>query len=699
MITASPTSAASSLLDNPNFVVVAVGTGAGVFVLVTLFTVIAKFYRRCGADEALVRTGSGGNKVVIGGGTVVYPILHQLLRVSLRSVKLSVERSGRNALVTADKIKANVTTELYIKVEPIAEDVLAAARSFGERNLDEHAIGDLIEGKLTDALRSVAANKTFMALHTQRKEFAESIQAVLAEELKKNGLTLENVSITAFAMVPVTELDAHDVFDADGLRAITESVQTNREKTNQIQREKDNAIHAQDVTARMRQLELEQTQKQAEADQARRVSEYAALQASETAKAVYIQEQSRDLAGYEKQKAVETGRIAQEQAIAIANAAKQRAEREALIAAEQGQQAAEIAKQRVIEAANIDKEKIVQAAEIDRQKALEAATIDKEKVVGAALVSKEQAIEVARISKTVAVTQSEEALARAAAAKAIALAEEEKAKQEIVTVEETAKARREKQILVIKAEAEADVKRALADGEAAKARGLAEAGLNAAKGRAAVVQADADAEAMRLKIGADARAIAAGKDAEATITLANALAQKGAAEAEARRKMVDAENAVALKFVLRDVLIHAINKAPDLARELMEPAKAIKEIRVLQTNNGGSGNGNGALGSATPIIKTVLEAGAAYPLFKQLVEFAQNDPGKLGEKAKGMLGDLGEELGQLLGKKQESAGDVRGDAKSENEAEPITQRPIVVAQRPIPIGGPGAGADAPAGGE
>jgi hypothetical protein len=163
--------------------------------------------------------------------------------------------------------------------------------------------------------------------------------------------------------------------------------------------------------------------------------------------------------------------------------------------------------------------------------------------------------------------------------------------------------------------------------------------------------------------------------------------------------MVDAENAVALKFVLRDVLIHAINKAPDLARELMEPAKAIKEIRVLQTNNGGSGNGNGALGSATPIIKTVLEAGAAYPLFKQLVEFAQNDPGKLGEKAKGMLGDLGEELGQLLGKKQESAGDVRGDAKSENEAEPITQRPIVVAQRPIPIGGPGAGADAPAGGE
>jgi uncharacterized membrane protein YqiK len=231
---------------------------------------------------------------------------------------------------------------------------------------DPKAIGALIEGKLTDALRSVAAVQTFMSLHAKRKEFAEHIQAALAEELKKNGLTLENVSITSFAMVPVRELDEHDVFDAEGLRAITESVQSNREKTNQIQREKDNQIHAQNVTARMRQLELEQQQKQAEADQSRRVSEYAAAQNAETAKAVYVQEQT----------------------IAVALASKQRAEREAQIAAEKGQQVA-----------TIDRDKIVQAAEIDRQKALEAATIEKEKVVGAALIAKEQAIEVARISK------------------------------------------------------------------------------------------------------------------------------------------------------------------------------------------------------------------------------------------------------------------------------------------------------------
>jgi flotillin len=597
-------------IQSGSLIFVGGGIAVGLLLLVSFMSMISRCYRRCGADEALVRTGSGGNKVVIGGGVLVFPVIHQLLRVSLRSVKLLVERSGKNALVTGDKIKANVTTELYIKVQPIAEDVLAAARSFGDRNLDEHAIGALIEGKLTDALRSVAAVQTFMSLHGKRKEFAEHIQAALAEELKKNGLTLENVSITSFAMVPVKELDEHDVFDAEGLRAITESVQSNREKTNQIQREKDNQIQAQNVEARMRSLQLEQQQKQAEADQARKVSEYAALQAAETSKAVFIQEQSRDMAGYDKQKAVETARIQQEQAIAVALAAKQRAEREAQIAAQKGQQTAEI-----------DKDKVVQAAEIDRQKALEAATIEKEKVVGASLIVKEQAIEVARIGKEIAIAQSQEQQARAQAAMQLAVAEEEKAKQAIVTVETTARAQREKAQQVIAAEAQGEMQR----------------------------------------IAAEARALSALKEAEAMVTLANAMVQKGAAEAEVRRKMVEAENAVGLKFVLRDVCLHAINSMPELARELMVPAKAIREIKVLQTGGFGGGGGNGssdgsrpAMGVMSPILKSVLEAGAAYPLLRELMSFAKVDSDKLSEKAQGALSELSGELQSIL-KKEEKA--------------------------------------------
>jgi uncharacterized membrane protein YqiK len=707
------------VLSKPEFQVTALAIVAAVFLLTVIGVTLARFYRRCGADEALVRTGAGGNKVVIGGGITVYPILHQLLRVSLRSIKLSVERSARNALVTKDKIKANVTTELYIKVEPLENDVLAAARSFGERNLDEHAIGDLIEGKLTDALRSVAANQTFMDLHGKRKEFAEHIQSALSEELKKNGLTLENVSITALAMVPVKDLDPHDVFDAEGLRAITDSVQSNAEKTNQIQREKELAIKMQNVEARKQGLELEQQQARAEADQARNVSEYQATQRAETAKAVYIQEQSQQLGAYEKQKATETARIEQEKAIAIAEAARVQAQREAQIKAEKAQQAAEIAKQREIEAAQIEKEKVVQAAEIDRQKALEAATIEKQKVVESAEIVKQQTIETARIAKQIAVTQSEEQAARAGALKAQADAEQQQAMQGIVTVEETAKANREKAIAVIKAEeaaqqsriaadreayklkleaetraaavkaqadGEAAAKRAQAEGEVSKAKGIAAAQQLEADAAAAVVRTAAMADADRARISAEARAQAAQQEAAAMIALAEATRKKGEADAAAKRMLIDAENEVASKFLMRDVALKALDVLPELARELMTPAKAISEIKVLQVGSGMNGGSNGdgkaggnAFGVASPVLKTVLEAGAAYPLLREMMSFAQVDSDKLADKARGFLSTLPAEVKTAIEGDPQIAAKIAELAKrvdAQLDVEPVTSRPV-----------------------
>jgi uncharacterized membrane protein YqiK len=194
--------------------------GGSVGALVVLGTAVSRFYRRCSADEALVRTGAGGTRVYIGAGAFVLPAVHQLMRVSLKSIKLTVERSGKqHALVTADKIKANVTTELYVKVEPLQDSVRAAARSFGSNNLDQHVVAELIEGKLTDALRSSAANKTFNVLHTNRQDFADSIKKTLADDLKHNGLILENVSITSFGRLPVSQLDPNDVFqEASGRR-------------------------------------------------------------------------------------------------------------------------------------------------------------------------------------------------------------------------------------------------------------------------------------------------------------------------------------------------------------------------------------------------------------------------------------------------------------------------------------------------
>ncbi|MDP3279035.1 MAG: flotillin domain-containing protein [Deltaproteobacteria bacterium] len=683
--------------EQPQFIVSALIASAVIFVFTLLLVTIARFYRRCGADEALVRTGAGGNKVVIGGGVTVFPILHQLMRVSLRSHKLTVDRSGNMALVTRDKIRATVTTELYIKVEPLEDDVLTAARSFGERNLDEGAIGDLIEGKLTDALRSVAANSSFMELHTNRKDFAESIQKALSEELKKNGLTLENVSITALAMVSIAELNASDFFDSEGLMTITEQVKANARKTNLIEREADVAIQEQNVTAHRRALELIEADNRNESDQTRRVQEYTATQSTATAKAVYEQQRDQEMAALSKEQAVQNAKIEQQKALQIAEAQRVAATREAQISSEKQQQVAVIAKEREVEAAMIEKQRTVENAEVEKRKTIETAEIEKVKTIEAAEIEKQRVIETARVSKQIAVTQALEVEARAEALKLQAEADRTQATQGILTVEATAQARREKEIAVIKSEesaqqariaaereafvrklgaetsaaavkAEADgaaaAKRAQAEGHIAEAEGSARALMVAADSAANVVRAEAQADADRVRITAEARAKAAQLEAEALIALAEATRQKGAAEADARKALVDAENQVASKFLLRDIVLKALTVLPDVTKELMAPAHAIREIKVLQMNNGqggssgdvaGSGNGQGAFGAASPVLRTILEAGAAFPLLRELMQFAQVDTDRLTDSARKMLGALPEELRKVANEDPELA--------------------------------------------
>jgi uncharacterized membrane protein YqiK len=652
-----------------------------VTLLVGMGIVVAKFYQRAGADEALVRTGSGGERVVIGGGINVFPFLHQVMRVSLKSVPLMVAREGKNALVTADKIKANVTTELYVKVEPTKDDVLSAARSFGARNLDANAVKDLVEGKLTDALRAVAANQAFQGLHSNRKEFAEHVQRALAEELKKNGLTLESVAITTFAQLPSAELDPNDVFDAEGRRAIAETVEANRRMTNAIKRDTDVQVQQKDVESRKQQLNFELDQRRAEADQqrtiaeynatakaeqARRIAEIEATQQAEAQKTVLLQQLSQEQAALEKKQAVETSRISQEQAVAKAD----------------------LDRQQMLAIAAAEKDKAERTAQIESQKAIEAAGILKARTIEATTIEKQKTIETAQIAKQIAVTNAEAERARALAEFAKSSAEQERAEQEILTVEKTSEAERLKQIALIEAgrkaqeerlgvevsaykqithaQAEADSKKKLAEAALAEAQGLAnarrtsaqaaadqvkiaasadaDATLARAQGDANARRASAQADADQVKIKAIADAEASLKQADAIERLAQAALLRGRAEAEIRQLALSAENIIDPKLVLREVALKLIERSPELVRELMQPISAISDVKVLQVN-GLSGlmpaaGLSGAAHTASPfgaVLKTLFDASALAPVMKQMLEFGGVSPEALAEKARELV--------------------------------------------------------------
>ena len=60
----------------------------------------------------------------------------------------------------------------------------------------------------------------------------------------------------------------------------------------------------------------------------------------------------------------------------------------------------------------------------------------------------------------------------------------------------------------------------------------------------------------------------------------------------------------------------------------MKPAERIESIRVLDL---GSNGGNGGPGGMNKILGSIINAGAAMPLLKELVNFSDIDTTKIGQ--------------------------------------------------------------------
>ena len=70
---------------------------AGAIIALFLFIalIMARLYRRATREVSLVKTGSGGKKVIMDGGTVAIPFLHEISLVNMKTLRLEVHRVAR----------------------------------------------------------------------------------------------------------------------------------------------------------------------------------------------------------------------------------------------------------------------------------------------------------------------------------------------------------------------------------------------------------------------------------------------------------------------------------------------------------------------------------------------------------------------------------------------------------------------------
>ncbi len=548
--------------------------------VLTMAMIVARMYRRATKEISFVRTGFRGQKVIMNGGALVVPVLHEVIPVNMNTLRLEVQRANTQALITRDRMRVDVMAEFYVRVKPTNESIANAAQTLGMKTMNPDELKQLVEGKFVDALRAVAAEMAMEELHEQRVDFVQKVQQVVSEDLLKNGLELESVSLTGLDQTSKEHFNPDNAFDAEGLTKLTEEIEERRRKRNDIEQDTEVAIANKNLEAERQKLEIA------------RETEYARL---------------------EQEQEIEIRRAAQAAEIASEQAEKKRNAEEAEILAKQQVDSANITAEQAVEEQRIEKDRQLKEKDIHKTKSVETAEIERKKTIE--LAEQDKAIAIAERSKAQSEAQAEADRARAAAVK------EEEA---VVTVRDTEKAERAKAVELVKA-------RQTAEREAIAIKVAADAEKMAAADKAEAVTTLANAEADKLRISAQG-------DAEAEIMRADAAAKRYQVDAAGKRALNESCNILSAEQVAMQIRMALIKHLPDIIRESVKPMEHIDGIKIIQVDglNGAVGSGGEGVPAQSNLADQLVNSALRYRGQAPLVDSLLSDIGLNGKDLNGI---------------------------------------------------------------
>lgn len=565
---------------NVNYLAIA---GVAFIAFITLGLILSRLYLRASKEVSFVRTGFRGQKVIVNGGALVLPVLHEVIPVNMNTLRLDVRRNRDQALITRDRMRVDVAAEFYVRVKPVEESIANAAQTLGKKTMQPESLKELVEGKFVDALRSVAAEMAMEELHEQRTAFVQKVQQVVTEDLLKNGLELETVSLTGLDQTSKEFFNPDNAFDAEGLTKLTEAIEARRKTRNDIEQDTQVEIERKNLSAVQQTLEI------------KREEEYARLQ---------------------QEREVEIRRASQEAEIAAQRAAKRREAEQAQISAQQLIDQSEIESSRAVEEQRIVKDQLLREREIEKERALETANVDRQKTIE--LAEQSRAIAIAEKSKEQSLSEREADLAKAEAVKAAEL---------VITAKEAERAEREKLIELIQAakEAERDMIDTTTEARAKK---------QAAEDQAEAIRTLAMAEADRIRINAEAEATAEKERAAAA-------EQRYKVDAEGQAALNEAANRLSIDQITMQVKLAIIQQLPEIIRQSVKPMEHIDGIKIIQVDGLSGGNSIASDGTGSneggSLADQVVNSALRYKAQAPLVESILNDVGLSGHSLEGLV--------------------------------------------------------------
>tara|TARA_B100000965_G_scaffold39273_2_gene28900 strand:+ start:7014 stop:9002 length:1989 start_codon:yes stop_codon:yes gene_type:complete len=609
-------------------------------------------YRRSSKEIAFVRTGMGGEQVVISGGAFVLPIIHNITSVGMKTLCIEVQRNGSKSFITKNRMRAEVTAEFYVRVAPTKDSVSIAAQTLGNRTLEPDSLKDLVQGRFVDGLGVVAAKMSLDEIQENRSDYIKKVATHVEDAIKHTGLELETVSLTSLNQAPVSVFDPSNTFDAEGLTQITEFTQSRKKKRNDIEKDTEVSIRNKNLQSIKQTLEIEKEEEFSKYQQKREIEQQRAIENTETVKTKSEKEKESELAEISSQKDIEIARIGKKDFVEMEKSIQETKLIQEIEKRRKEQN--EFRKQTDIE---------IKQRDVDTEKSI----LELERDVEFSRLEKQRSVDI-KLAEEKAQTAKEEARKRYESEEAYIMAEEQiknakTAQQKNVESFKIA-AEQETRVLDIEKAKRIEIEEKQKQQEVLeKSKNVLKTKMEEEVARAKAVEAEEKVNSTRdIEQAEKAKALGvidASKNAEREKLAAMAAKIRYEIEASGKKALNEAENLRSDASRRSALRLKLAEKIEGIIREWVKPMQNIDSIKVVDVNGlpgfsqGGasSGDGSGPEGSsasyggdskkgslADNVVNSALRYRAQQPFLDSLLKEIGMSPGEA-SNIRNILGD------------------------------------------------------------
>ncbi|MCK5917277.1 MAG: band 7 protein [Cocleimonas sp.] len=235
-----------------------IGGAVIVTILLIAGALFLLFFERATKEISIIRTGFGGEKIIMDNGGFVFPVLHDKLIINMNVVKFVVQREEKEAFITSNKLRVDITAEFMLRVIPEPDSISLAGQTLGEKTMNIKDLQEQFDASCAEALREACAKMDIQGLHDDNDKVNDIVEEALGIDLKRFGLQLEAVALAKVHQTDLEFFDRNNALDVVGITFVETQIAKNVEEQNRVKNEKDVKVKESDVSARKQQLKLDE---------------------------------------------------------------------------------------------------------------------------------------------------------------------------------------------------------------------------------------------------------------------------------------------------------------------------------------------------------------------------------------------------------------------------------------------------------